>query len=286
MAAPSIPVSDRRDRNIAFPLLLVALGIVFMLLNAGYLRAIRWTDLVAVSPILLVLGGVDMLVRPRSFLAAFVIEIAIIVATLAYIFSGVTLMPVATSFESIVPRAGVSEMTLTFNYGGGALAVTGGGSDLVSVQSTREDVSQTVDQSGAVASVVLSSKPDNVFMFGGDRRWDVTLPSDVRTSATFNLGAGDFDLDLSSIRMTRATINGGACDLMVALPRPSGDVPIGISTGASSVELRIPAGVEYRVEDTGALHSVTGVKQSAGYATAADRLTIRVSAAMSSVVIK
>jgi hypothetical protein len=286
MTAQSIAVSPRRDHSVAFPLILITAGVAIFLANAGYLTGLRWSDLVALWPILLVLGGVHLLLRPRSFVLAAVVELAIIVATFAYALTGVAVNPVSTSYELSVPRAGISDAIVTVNYGGGMLRLTGGGSELVTVRSTRDDVTRTVDQTGATATVVVSSNADRVFTgFGRDRRWEISLPSDVRAGITLNLGAGDFDIDLSSVRVVRATINAGASDLTLRMPQPRGDVPITLSTGASSVDIDVPDGVEYRIESTGALASISGSQQSAGYATAADRLTIHLASAMSSVTI-
>lgn len=289
MTAPTLaaPTPTQAPRSIVFPLVLIALGVALVLANAGYLTAIRWTDLFQLWPVLLVLAGVDILLRPRSFLAAAVVEIAIIVATIAYLVSGANVGPANANFETIVPRAAVTDANVSVSYGGGVFRLTGGGTDLVAVRSTAQDIERTVDQSGASATVAVSSSATAFFGYtGGDRRWEMTLPSDVRTGLTLSLGAGDFDVDLSSIRITRASISTGASDLTLRLPHPKGDVPITISGGMSSIQIEVPSGVEYRFEDTGALHSVTGVRQSSGYATATDRITIRLSAAMSSVVIR
>ena len=286
MTTQTIAISSPRRPAIALPLVLITIGVALLLVNAGYLRAVTWSDLAPLWPVLLVLGGVDLLLRSRSFAAAALVEVAIVVATLVYIVNGVTPVATATTHESVLARAGITDLDLSVNYGAGAFTLVGSGTDLMSVRSSREDIERRIDQSGSHAAAVISSKADTIFPFGGDRRWDTTLSSDVRTSATFNLGAGDFNIDLSSVQIVRATINAGACDLTVKMPKPSGDVPIVISTGASSVQILIPAGVAYRVEDTGALHSVTGIKESVGYSTASDRLTIRISAAMSSVTIR
>lgn len=286
MTTQTLPISTRRDPSIVVPLVLIALGVAILLVNAGYLSGIRWSDVLQLWPLLLVLAGVDILVRPRSFALAAVTEIAIIVVAAAYLTSSVTALPANTSFDVTVPRAGVSDLNVTVNYGAGMLTLAGGASDLLSVRSSHQDVTRTVDQSGPSAAIVLDANPGNAFTFGRDRRWDITLPSDVRAELTLNLGAGDFDIDLSAVRVVRAAINSGASDLVIRLPRARGDVPMTISSGASSVQIIVPSGVEYSIESTGVMHSINGATRSPGYSAAADRLTIHLSAAMSSVTVK
>jgi hypothetical protein len=298
MTTPSIAFeSPRRTPSIAFPLVLISLGLVLLLANAGYLTGISWRAVAQLWPVLLVLLGVDLILRPRSMFVAAVVEVAIIGAALLFLATG-SAFPGAqpintgtyTSQESVL-RTGASSLSLTLGYGAGDLTVRAGATDavmpdLVVVKSTREDIDLEWNVRGNGAAVVEATSvgPDNVI--GTDQRaWDVTVPSDMPVGLTLNLGAGDFDIDLSNVMLTGATINNGASNLQIALPKPNGNVPITISTGASSVDLRVPAGVEYRVQVTGALNSISGRQESSGYSSATDRLSIAISSGVSSITI-
>lgn len=282
-----VPQRQRRRSGIAFPLVLISLGVVFLLVNLGVLHGISWAQAFRLWPVLVILAGVDLLLRPRSYVIAAVVDVAIIGAALAYLVSGATIGPSSLAYTLDVPRAGASELDLTVNYGAGAFSLAGGGAALVAVSSSAQDITRTVDRSGAHASVVVSSDSNALFGIDGqERRWDVRIPSDVRTAMTLDLGAGRFDIDLSRVRLTRGTINAGASDLTVTLPKPSGDVPVKISSGASSVTIVVPSDVAYSVTTTGVLHSVTGQQQSSDYATATDRVTIDISIAAGSVRIR
>jgi len=284
--------SPRRTPSIAFPLVLIALGLVFLLANAGYLTGVSWLQVAQLWPLLLVVLGVDLLLRPRSMLAAVIVEVALIGAAFFYL-AATPIPPGAntintgtfTTQESVL-RTGASTLSLTVGYGAGDLVVRGGGTELVMVKSTREDIDLqwNVRSSGSAVVDAKAIGPD--FLVGGIKRaWDVTVPSDVPVGLTLNLGAGDFDIDLSNVMLTEATVNNGASNLDVALPKPSGNVPVTISTGASSVDLRVPAGVEYRVRVTGGLNTISGPQESSGYSTAVNRLTIAISSGVSSITI-
>jgi len=298
MTTPAMTLeSPRRTPSIAFPLVLIALGIVFLLANAGFLTGLSWRHVAQLWPVLFVLLGVDLLLRPRSMFAAVIAEVAIIGAALLYLAAAPTLPGATgtgagtfTSQESVL-RTGASSLSLTLGYGAGDLTVRAGATDLlmpnlVLVKSTREDIDLEWNVRGNGSAVVdVTSRGPDFAVGAADRAWDVTLPSDMPVGMTLNLGAGDFDIDLSSVMLTRATINNGASSLQLALPKPSGNVPITVSTGASSVDLRIPAGVEYQVRVTGALNSISGPQESSGYSSAADRLTITISSGASSITI-
>lgn len=284
MTTTSMPITPRRTTpSIVFPIILIALGVAILLANTGYITHVNWRALLSLWPVLLILGGVDILLRPRSFYAAAIVEIAIVIAALVYLVSGASLVPVAAGAYTIdVPRSSVTDLGLTVNYGAGELSLRGGGTSLVTVDSTQNDVTRRVDQNGSSATVVVSG-PDGAWSWSGPRRWDARIPSDVRTALTVNVGAGSFDLDLTDVRLVRATVNGGASSLNVRLPMPKGDVPVKIASGMSSVDLRIPDGAAYRVTYTGALQSVSGPLTSLDYDSASDRLSIRIESAMGSV---
>ncbi|HEY9325827.1 MAG TPA: DUF5668 domain-containing protein [Candidatus Limnocylindria bacterium] len=289
--------SPRRTPSIAFPLVLIALGIAVLLANAGYLTGVSWRQVAQLWPLLLVLFGVDLLLRPRSMLAAVIVEVALIGA--AFVYLAATPIPSGanaintgpfTSQESVL-RVGASSLSLTLGYGAGDLTVKAGPTaavmpELVMVKSTHEDIDLQWNV-GSSGSAIVNAKgvgPD--FVIGGaTRAWDVTVPSDMPVALTLNLGAGDFDIDLSSVLLTEATVNNGASNLEIALPRANGNVPVTISTGASSVDLRVPAGVEYRVRVTGGLNTISGPQKSSGYSTAVNRLTIAISSGVSSITI-
>ena len=296
MTTPVVTIDSprRRDPALAFPLVLIALGAVFLLANAGYLNGISWQDLAALWPVVLVLFGVDLLLRPRSVTAALIAEVAIIAASLIYVaaapplpFGASAVNTGAFVSEQTVAREDASQLSLILGYGAGKLSVKGGAADLVTVKSTHEDIElQRSVRAASSASVDVRSVTPQFLVVGAQRAWDVTVPSDIPVAMTLNLGAGDFRLDLSTVRVTTATINNGASNLELMLPVPRGNVPITISTGASSVVLQVPAGVQYEVRVTGALNSVTGDQTSSGYAAASDRLTITISSGVSSITIR
>jgi hypothetical protein len=285
LALPA-PTPARRPL-IAFPLVLIAVGIVFLLVNAGYVGEGALRRLVDLWPVALVLIGLDILFRDRSTGAAIIVEVAVIAASVVYAVAGPAtgLVPVGTSTTS-VGRLDATSLSLTVNYGAGRLTMHSGTSELVAVSSSREDVRvQDVRRSGSSAVVTISPTNDQ-FPINTDRTWDVVIPSDIPVTLMANVGAGEFSFGLRDTKLASATFNGGASDLVIAFPKPNGDVPVTISAGASSITLEIPAGVDYRVRTTGGLNSVDGTDTSAGYAAATDRLTILVTSGASSITIR
>jgi len=194
-------------------------------------------------------------------------------------------VPIGTN-SMTVGRQDARSLSLVVNYGAGKLTLHGGATDLVQVTSTRDDVRVRDDRrDGTAASVTIAPTDDAIFA-GPDRSWEVAVPSDMSVALSTSLGAGEFDLDLRNVQLRSATVSNGASDLVLRLGRPHGDVPITISSGASSLTIYVDDGVAYRVRTTGGLISVTGTEQTASYDGASDRFTIVFSGGMSSVTIR
>jgi hypothetical protein len=279
------PQPITRRPSTGFPLLLIALGIVFLLANAGYVDSSVWPQLLSLWPLALVLIGLDLLMRERSAALVMVLEIAIITVALVAAVTGSTAAVAIGTNSTSVGRMDAQNLSLVVNYGAGRLDLHGGAIALVQVSSTREDVRvRDVRQDGTAASVTIS--PTDDIVFGPDRAWDVAVPSDMSVALVTNLGPGESDLDLRDVQLRSASIASGASDLVVRLARPRGDVPITISSGASSLTIYVDDGAAYRVRTTGGLISVTGTQQTASYEGATDRFTIMFSGGMSSVTIR
>ena len=133
----------------------------------------------------------------------------------------------------------------------------------------------------------------------------VRVASDIPTSLTINVGAGEFDVDLSDVRVTDARVNVGASSMEFVLPKASGNVDVRLNGGASSITLVVPDGVEARVSTSGGFLSLrsdntrvgTGGSiggcvacgnsvETSGYAAARDRVNVTISAGMSSILVR
>ena len=127
----------------------------------------------------------------------------------------------------------------------------------------------------------------------------ITLNASVPWSVLLKGGMWQLTADLRQLRLESLKVGGGASDVEVWLPAPSGIVPVVISGGASSVKLHRPAGVAARAAISGGaselefdgqrlgIGSLGGhnVLESSGFETTADRYEIRFSGGASQVII-
>lgn len=259
-------MSDRDDRRRRrrdwrgaelLGIILIALGVIYLFGSLGIVH-VAWTVL---WPILIIAVGVVILYsafRPSRNSAS----------------------------NATVERGSSGRLELDLGVGAGRFRLTGGAAagNLVEVASTNDDIATQIDRVGDRALVRLRQDlawwPD---AWRGGADWTVRVAGEVPTLLTMNAGAGDFMLDLSGVTLAGARIQIGAAQARVILPRPRGEVEVRVSGGATQLTFTPPPGVEYRLETSGGLTSIDGLRESAGFATASDRVLVRFNGGAASV---
>jgi hypothetical protein len=301
-------------RGVFWPLLLIALGLIFLLQNFGFISGVSWRAVASLWPLILVLIGLDIAFARRWPVPTLVAEVLVIAAGLALVAYSPNLAPGVFVFgdgagpgdsDVSVPRNNATQLALTLNGGGTrSYHVIGGADQLVEAHSTSADL--RLRTSGATrVDVRLDQTSNGFFVPSGPGDVQIRVASDVPTSLTINVGAGEFDVDLSDVRATDARINIGASSMRFVLPKPSGDVAIRINGGASSIAIVVPDGVEARIVTTGGLLSLRSDNtrlgsgggtggcvacgssvETSGYGAAHDRVTLTISAGATSIVVR
>jgi Domain of unknown function (DUF5668) len=301
-------------RGVFWPLILIAIGLVFLLANFGLIAGVSWLAILNLWPLLLVLVGLDIAFARRWPIPTLVAEVAVIAAGLALVaatpsYGGIFAFGSARQgvTEASAPRtAGTTQLDVTINGGAGTYRVSGGATDLVEAHSANPDLRVVASERQGRATVRLDQVGPEHFPFAtGAVDIQVQIASDVPTSFNMNAGAGTFDVDLSGVRVADARVSAGASSMHLTLPKPSADVPVRVNAGASTVEITVPDGVEARIGTTGGILSLrsdnarfsdanravgclacgTSV-ESSGYAAATSRVTVTISAGASSIVVR
>ena len=305
----------RPRRGVFWPLLLIALGLIFLLQNFGFISGVSWLALASLWPLLLVLIGLDIGFARRWPLPTLAVEVAVIAAGLALVAYSPNLSPGIFVFgdgsgggetDVTVPR-GATQLSLTLNGGAThSYHLSGGAAALVEAHSANPDLRLRVSGSSNGRADVRLDQTSNGFFHpvsAGDI--EIRIANDVPTSLTINVGAGEFDVDLSDVRVTDARVNIGASSMRFVVPKPSGDVAIRMNGGASNITLVVPDGVEARVATTGGLLSLRSDNtrlgsgggtggcvacgssvETSGYSAAHDRVTLTISAGASSIAVR
>lgn len=302
-------------RGVFWPLLLIALGLIFLLQNFGFISGVSWLAVASLWPLLLVLIGLDIAFARRWPLPTLAVEVAVIAAGLALVAYSPNMSPGVFVFgdgggggetDVALPRGDATQLSLTLNGGAThSYHVSGGTSQLVEAHSANPDLRLRVSGASGRPDVRLDQASSGFFrpVSAGDIQ--IRLANDVPISLTVNVGAGDFDVDLSDVRITDARVNVGASSMRFVVPKPSGDVAIRMNGGASNLVIVVPDGVEARIGTTGGLLSLRSENtrlgsdggtggcfacgsfvETSGYRGARDRVTLTISAGASSIVVR
>lgn len=317
MTTSSAAMTTRR--GLFWPLLLITIGLVFLLVNFGFIPGVTTLTLLHLWPLLLILAGIDIAIGRRWPLAALGIDVAVIALGLALLATQPTFVSgpffvfgdgaVGGERDVTVARQNATSLSLAINGGAGRFRVTGGSSVLVEAHSANDDLRlrrADFDKAGESADVRIDQS-GNRRVGGTTTDVETRIASNVATDLEVDGGAGEFIIDLTDVMVSRAEVNVGAASLTITLPKPTvtpsaigakptGDVSIEVNAGASSIVIDVPEGVEARVTTSGALLQLRstnsrlsvsgGSAQTAGYASATARVSVRVTAGASSVTVR
>lgn len=313
---PPAPPRPRRRGGVVWPLILIFLGAVFLLQNAGVLPSNFWLNLWRLWPIILVLVGIELLFANRipwlilAGVAALVL-IGGVVATNANVAS-----PISPHSPSLPPNttatdlSGASQAAVTVRYGAGQLNVQSleqptanqlaimtyqGAAPLAPMPryTVAGDVGQLEYQSNGRGG------PNFMPWFDGHTdsspRADLMLSPNVPiTSFILQSGAADAHLDLSRLRISNVDLSLGAASAWVRFPESAGSTTAHISGGASNITVEIPDGVAAQIQHRGGLSTVSidkdrfpqvsdGIYRSPDWDTAQNKLDLSIDTGVTSI---
>jgi hypothetical protein len=242
--------------------LLVALGVLFLLANAGVLNNINW-DLV--WPILLiVLGGWLLVTR---------------------------IGPVGggAGADSSAPLEGLTDAKVAIAVGSARIDVRSASlaDQLYHVHVDGGAWSPDVRFDRGTGTLHISER-QGWFPWGSRVRIDAQLSDQVRWAIDCSTGAVRGSFQLSTARLGGFDCKTGTCRIDLALPAPTGTVPIHFDGGSVHLNLTRPPGAAIGVKASGASVHLTGdgTRQdglgsrewrSAGFDSASDRFDVAVS---------
>jgi hypothetical protein len=295
---------SKRSRIPTGGLVLVALGALLLLQTTGVVAWGVWGALWRLWPVLILITGVQLVLGRRAPLVAGAIVAALLAGAVALaVLIGPSTADVRTvHFTEQVGIVPPTRMDVEVDFGAGSLRLDAlpEGSPLLA-QATlampgREAIA-AVERIGGTATLRFSPGEGGFFAlpFGwgdDDADWDIALAPGTVTTLDLDIGAADADVDLSELAVERLEVSVGAADVDITLPA-SGRVTAAVSGGAADITITIPEGVAARISASSGLSSVSineerfpkagDVWESAGYATAQDRVDLSISVGAASV---
>jgi len=297
--------------GILLPALLIAVGVIAILLNFGWIPGARLLRAFDLWPLVLVVAGLGLVFRAlfepplaRS------LTVAAAVLALVGISAYVTLAPPVpaetstagtVSTSSSAPLNSVASGRLQIESGTTSVDVHGGAgsgnlyeAQFAFPQGHAPEVqvnggNVVVRGRGGIGFNLLGrGKPSASIALNRSIPWDVEVGG----------GASQDDLDLRGLDLRSLKVDSGASHLDVHLPSPRGTVGVDISGGATSVDIARPEGVPVQARISGGASNLevdstrvatlggSGVQTSAGWASTADRYDISISGGANNVEVK
>lgn len=264
------------------PLALIALGVVFLLSNLGYLAWSPWEAVSRLWPLLIVAAGLDLLLGRGSPVGPWTIFgllmlVALLVAAgsvgswllapqrvVGWTTNGPEVMlagPVSSeSFNQPLEGAQRADVTLSFGAGNLTIAAQNDPSGLIEGTVTRyqgERLSRDAHNQGDALFFEMHDEKvpfsigDNHGMRGEDRGWDLQLNPTVPMRLRVDTGVSQAKLDLEQLKLTDLTVHTGVGKTNLTLPQ-SGQFQATVEGGVGETVVLIPQGMAARIRvDTG-----------------------------------
>ena len=267
-----------RSSRVFWAVLLVLLGLLLLASNLGFISLNIWS---LFWPAFLILLGVWFLIGTTRGTSELVME------------------------EGSVDLDGAARAVVVVKHGAGMLEINGGAESGKLVSGTfANGLDPRVKKVGDALDVVLQPArvpfPEVIFPWnwisGKGFHWDCGFTTEIPLDLVFEIGAVDARLDLTDVQVKNLALKTGASSTNLKLPAKAGMTHVKVEAGAASVEITVPEGVAARVEASAGLASVdvdqarfpkqNGIYQSGDYASAENKVDIRIETGLGSIDIR
>jgi hypothetical protein len=244
------PAPRRPAPSFFFPLLLVVVGILLLLQTTGTLPWFAWWRLWVLWPALLILIGVDILLRRTPallrLLAAIVVVAVLVGAAYLVLQPGSELArPVHTVIEPGRIQAG--DVAIDLGIGQLTIEPLGDTTNWAEVDLTGPVQEPIVSQLNDATRLQISQGTWSTGWFE-ESRWDIRLNPRVPTAIKTHVGVGQCTLNLTRMNVTRLEVDTGIAQCTVNLPAgESGTIPVTIDGGIGSLRVVVPEGVAAQI---------------------------------------
>lgn len=244
----------RRRSGLFFPLLLVAVGILFLLVNLGVVGREIWRDVWRFWPALLILLGLDLLGGRGSIGRAVgsLFSVLVLVAAAFVLFHLFAPDAWITEVQSLSqPLSGASSAQIVLACDGCSITLDGASSQgtlIEGVVALRRDdrLHQALREDGGVLRFELQSDPLLPFLLTASRSehtWDLRVSNELPLALSIEAGPS-IDLDLEGLQIDRADLSTEEGVTTLRLPRTGHTI---VYVGGDELWLRVPEGLGVRL---------------------------------------
>ena len=249
-----------RSRSLFWPILLIALGVLFLLNNLGVVAWGTWNLVWRLWPLVLVAVGLDLLIGGRSALGA-ILSALVALALVALIAAGVFFadqLPFLDRYavsgewqtshvEHHLDDYQAADVYIDWSSPPGRIYALETDQFLIEGDLTYlGELVFDVDDRGGRADLTLDSRWTgswSSFGPGRDGNWEIGLTPEIPLDLTLDSGSGSCDFDLSGLIVEDLFLDSGSGSIQLALPAEQ-SFRFELDSGSGSVQIDLP-------EDTG-----------------------------------
>jgi predicted membrane protein len=262
-------------RSLFWPIVLIAVGVVWLLSNMGILSTANLAVLFRLWPLLLIVIGLDLLFGRKSPAVGAIIGIGAVVLVIVLMLIGPSIGLTGPSLEikldqyaepredatsasvrldlsvaqtNITPLADTGELfTAEVSHVGDLeYEVTGQAEKHISLREEDYDV----NNGSAFLARILGDEGENLY-------WNIGLNPDIPLALDINSGVGQGNFDLSEMQLTDLSINGGVGQINVQLPSVDSPYDVDINNGAGELNVEIAEDAALNLNIKGGVGNVT-----------------------------
>ena len=250
----------RRQGSLVFPLVLVFLGLMFLLINLGIVDRSIWSNIIRFWPILLILMGIDTLLRRSSAGAAFgtVVSTVVLIAagiTMFHLFAPESWVSETQSFSHSLDGASVAEVVLSCRDCSIELYAAPASDALISGHLTLrrdEKLTESVRIDNETIHYRLESEswlPFPLLAERGTHIWEAELNDSIPLTLSLQTD-GAVDLDLTNLEASSVDISTGDERCRITLSQASSAT---LFLSGNRIEVLVPRDVAVRVSGSASM---------------------------------
>jgi predicted membrane protein len=265
---------ERRGGSPIWALILIAVGVIWLLGQAGILRGANFAVLLRLWPLLLIALGLEILVGRNSRTASTVIMLGALALLIALMLVGpaIGLAPnveaKTAQFEEPVGDATAATINVDLGVGRGTVTSLSDSNQLITADMSYAGEVEFNASGEAEKVVTLSFRNDEPVLnldflgltFNQDETelyTNVSLSPNVPLDLDVNAGVGENTLDLAGLQLERLRVNSGVGKLTLTLPPTSEVIDVSINSGVGETFINVSEGAIFDADIHGGLGQTT-----------------------------
>lgn len=268
---------DTREYSVFWPIILIAVGVIWLLSNFNILPAMNFGLLVHLWPLLLIVAGINLLIGRRyPLLRALVTLAAVAFGILYMLFAqqlGIVQVTEVQQANLVEPIGEAKSATVRIRSSIGRTYINPLVDSSALIEADLKYVGDLVfDVSGSLEKIVdLRVETDALepefynFTEEDKLRWDIGLTPNIPLNLDFSGGVGEIVMDLTGLTLTDVFVSGGVGELEVTLPAQEGLYTVTINGGVGQFVILIEDGAELQLDiDAGVGEFIIDIPDQAG----------------------